>query len=89
MTPFWLTNVAAGLIDIPVGTFAVATLIGILPVGLIYAGIGAGLDALFASGQPVSLHALITPRIVLPLVGLAILSVLPILWHRRRKGSRA
>ena len=84
MTPFWLTNVAAGLIAIPVTTFASATLIGILPVGLIYAGIGSGLDVLFASGRPLSLHALITPRILLPLVGLAVLSVLPILYQRRR-----
>lgn len=84
VTPFWLTNVAAGLIAIPVATFASATLIGILPVGLIYAGIGSGLDVLFASGRPLSLHALITPRILLPLVGLAVLSVLPILYQRRR-----
>lgn len=84
VTPFWLTNVAAGLIAIPVSTFAVATLVGILPVGLIYAGIGSGLDVLFASGRAPSLHALITPRIVLPLIGLAVLSVLPILYQRRR-----
>jgi uncharacterized membrane protein YdjX (TVP38/TMEM64 family) len=89
VTPFWLTNVAAGLIDIPVATFGAATLIGILPVGLIYAGIGSGLDALFASGKHVSLHALITPRILLPLIGLAVLSVLPILYHHRRKGRAA
>ena len=42
VTPFWLTNVAAGLIAIPISTFAVATLLGILPVGLIYAGLGSG-----------------------------------------------
>ena len=84
VTPFWLTNVAAGLIAIPVTTFASATLIGILPVGLIYAGIGSGLDALFVSGRPLSLHALITPRILVPLIGLAVLSVLPLLYQRRR-----
>jgi len=84
VTPFWLTNVAAGLIAIPVLTFAPATLIGILPVSLIYGGIGSGLEALFASGKPLSLHALITPRILVPLIGLAILAVLPILYQRRR-----
>lgn len=84
VTPFWLTNVAAGLIDIPVAIFFSASLIGILPVSLIYAGIGAGLDALFASGRPLSVHALVTPRIVLPLIGLALLAVLPILYQRSR-----
>lgn len=84
VTPFWLTNVAAGLIAIPFWTFFLASLIGIFPVGLIYAGIGSGLEHLFASGRPLSLHALITPRMLLPLIGLAVLSVLPILYQRRR-----
>jgi uncharacterized membrane protein YdjX (TVP38/TMEM64 family) len=84
VTPFWLTNVAAGLIAIPVSTFAIATLLGILPVGVIWAGVGSGLDALFASGQPLSLHAMVTPRVLLPLIGLAVLAVLPILYQRWR-----
>ena len=82
--PFWLSNVAAGLIAIRVSTFFTATLIGILPVALIYAGVGSGLGSLFDSGEPISLHALITPRVLLPLAGLALLSVLPILYQRRR-----
>jgi uncharacterized membrane protein YdjX (TVP38/TMEM64 family) len=82
--PFWLTNVAAGLIAIRVSTFFTATLIGILPVAVIYAGVGSGLGSLFDSGQPFSLHSLITPRVLLPLIGLAVLSVLPILYQRRR-----
>jgi uncharacterized membrane protein YdjX (TVP38/TMEM64 family) len=82
--PFWLTNVAAGLIAIRASTFAAATLIGIFPVALIYAGVGSGLGSLFDSGQPLSPHALITPKVLLPLAGLAVLSVLPILYQRRR-----
>lgn len=84
VTPFWLTNVAAALIAIPVPTFVLATLIGILPPDFIYAGLGSGLDALFASGRPLSLHALVTPRVLVPLIGLGVLSVLPILYQRRR-----
>jgi uncharacterized membrane protein YdjX (TVP38/TMEM64 family) len=84
VTPFWLTNVAAALISIPTRTFVLATLIGIAPPSLIYAGIGSGLDALFASGRAPSLHALITPHILLPLIGLGVLSVLPILYQRWR-----
>jgi uncharacterized membrane protein YdjX (TVP38/TMEM64 family) len=82
--PFWLTNVAAGLIAIRVSTFAAATLIGIFPVAVIYAGVGSGLGSLFDSGQPFSLHAVLTPKVLLPLTGLAVLSVLPILYQRWR-----
>lgn len=84
VTPFWLTNVAAALIAIPVSTFGSATFIGILPPALIYAGIGSGLGAVFDAGQALSLHALITPRMLLPLAGLAVLSVLPIIYQRWR-----
>ena len=82
--PFWLTNVAAGLIAIRASTFFTATLIGIWPVAVIYAGVGSGLGSLFDSGQPLSVHSLITPKVLLPLAGLAVLSVLPILYQRRR-----
>lgn len=82
--PFWLTNVAAGLIAIRVPTFAAATLIGIWPVAVVYAGVGSGLGSLFDSGEPLSLHTLVTPQVLLPLAGLAVLSVLPILYQRRR-----
>ena len=89
--PFWLTNVAAGLIAIRVSTFAAATLIGIFPVAAIYAGVGSGLGSLFDSGQPLSLHAVITPKVLLPLAGLAVLSALPIVYQRwrGRKGPDA
>jgi uncharacterized membrane protein YdjX (TVP38/TMEM64 family) len=84
VTPFWLTNVAAALIAIPVSTFASATLIGILPPSLVYAGIGSGLGGVFASGRPLSLHALIAPGMTLPLASLTVLSVLPIVYQRWR-----
>ena len=84
VTPFWLANVAAGLIAIRVPVFVAATFLGILPASLIYAGIGAGLGALFDSGAPVNLHTLVTPQMALPLAGLGLLSVLPILYQRYR-----
>jgi uncharacterized membrane protein YdjX (TVP38/TMEM64 family) len=79
--PFWLVNVAAGLLSIRLSTFCIATLIGIFPVSLIYAGIGSGLGRIFNSGARLDIHALITPSLVLPLAGLALLSFLPILYH--------
>jgi uncharacterized membrane protein YdjX (TVP38/TMEM64 family) len=84
VTPFWLANVAAALIAIPLATFASATFLGILPPAFIYAGVGADLGALFDAGKAPDLHTLITPGVALPLLGLALLSTLPILIQRRR-----
>jgi uncharacterized membrane protein YdjX (TVP38/TMEM64 family) len=91
VTPFWLVNVAAGLLSIRLSTFFIATVLGIFPASMIYAGIGSGLGRLFDSGVQPHLSALITPQIALPLVGLALLSVLPILYHqfRARRAAEA
>ncbi len=84
ITPFWLVNLAAGLLSIRLTTFVSATLIGIFPASMIYAGIGSGLGAMFDRGVQPHLHSLITPELAWPLAGLGLLSVLPILYHQRR-----
>lgn len=86
VTPFWLVNLAAGLLGAPARAFVVATVIGILPASMIYAGLGAGLDGMFDRGEHLGPELLLAPRIVLPLVGLALLSILPIAHHWWRAG---
>ena len=85
--PFWLANLALGFIDIPLGTFVVASFLGILPVSLIYAGLGSGLDHLFVHHQRPDLHLVMHANILLPLIALAILSLAPILWRRLRPSA--
>jgi uncharacterized membrane protein YdjX (TVP38/TMEM64 family) len=84
VTPFWLVNVAAGLLSIRLSVFVAATVLGAFPATMIYSGIGAGLGRTFDRGGPPSLHSLITPELALPLAGLALLSVLPIVYHQFR-----
>lgn len=87
--PFWLVNAAAGLGSAPLRPYALATLLGILPATFIYAGIGAGLGALFRLGETPDLGVILQPRFALPLLGLALLSLLPAVWKRvRRRGGR-
>ena len=86
--PFWLANLALGFIDIPLGVFVTASFIGILPVSVIYAGLGSNLNLLFARHQRPDLHLIMRPGLLLPLLGLAILALTPILLRRfRRPGS--
>ena len=89
--PFWLINLAAGLIGAPARAFIVATVLGILPAALIYAGLGSGLDGMFDRGEPLGPQLFLTPRIALPMIGLALLSTLPIAhhWWRARRNSAA
>ena len=85
--PFWLANLALGFVDIPLGVFVTASFIGILPVSVIYAGLGANLNLLFARHQRPDLHLVMRPEVLLPLVGLAILALTPILLRRLRRSA--
>lgn len=86
--PFWLVNLAAAVAGIPVLVFFPATILGIAPASFILSSIGAGVGGILAEGGTPDLSALFTPRILLPLLGLAILSLLP-LCLRRRPGAHA
>ena len=87
--PFWLVNLAAGFVAIPLRTFLIATVLGILPGSLVYAGLGSGLGHVFASGEEPNLRVIFEPQVLLPLIGLSLLSLLPIVLRRFRKSEPA
>jgi uncharacterized membrane protein YdjX (TVP38/TMEM64 family) len=81
--PFALVNVAAGLAAVPARAFAAATLAGVVPASLVYASLGAGLGgALSERSLAAALHS---PRLLLPLAGMAVLALTPTLVTRLRK----
>ncbi len=82
--PFWLVNAAAGVASVPLAPYALATLLGIIPGTVIYSGIGAGLGELFRRDQSPDLDVIFEPRILWPLVGLALLSFVPMVVKRLR-----
>ena len=47
--PFFVVNIAPALLGVPLSTFVVATLIGIIPGTFAFAFAGAGLDSVFAA----------------------------------------
>jgi uncharacterized membrane protein YdjX (TVP38/TMEM64 family) len=83
--PFWLVNLAAALSGMRLLPYAAATVIGIMPATFVFASIGAGLGEVLAMGGKPDLAAIFSPRILGPLIGLALLSLLPIAWRRWRR----
>jgi uncharacterized membrane protein YdjX (TVP38/TMEM64 family) len=82
--PFWLVNLAAAFTGVSVGTFVVTTFIGIIPGAFVFASIGNGLNALFeAGGEPdLSIVSLLSrPDFYIPILGLAALSLIPIVYR--------
>ncbi len=84
VVPFWLVNLAPALLGMPLVPYAGATVLGIIPASLVFAGVGAGLGDVLAAGHAPDSGLLFTPHVLLPLLGLAILALLPALWRRRK-----
>ena len=80
--PFWLVNIAPAFLGVPLGTYALATFVGIAPATMVYAGIGSGLGAVFEQGGRPDLGVILRPELILPLVGLGLLALLPIVYKR-------
>jgi len=79
--PFWLVNIVPAIFRMPVGSYALATFFGIAPGSFVYVLVGNGINAIFDSGQDPDLTAIATkPEVILPIVGLAILSMIPIVY---------
>lgn len=79
--PFWVVNLIPALIGVRLRVFVVATALGIVPGTLIYVSLGAGLADMMEQPDP---DLLFRPDIFLPLLGLAVLALLPVLWRKRR-----
>ncbi len=79
--PFWLLNLAAAACGMRLAPFAAATLIGIIPGTLVYASVGAGLADVLAGGGAPDFAVVFAPRVLLPLLGLAVLVLAPAFWH--------
>lgn len=83
--PFFLANLIPAFAGIRLLPFAVTTFLGIIPGGLVFTSVGAGLGEVFAAGGTPDLGVIFTAPVLLPLLGLAALSALPILIRLARK----
>jgi uncharacterized membrane protein YdjX (TVP38/TMEM64 family) len=87
--PFWLVNIVPALLGMRLGAYTLATLIGIVPGAVVYAGVGASFGKLIERGERPDFGVIFEWPILLPLLGLAALSLLPVLYSRRRGGKTA
>ena len=87
--PFWLVNIVPALLGMTLGPYTLATLIGIIPGAVVYSSVGSGLGTLLDRGQVPNLGIIFEWRILLPLLGLAVLALVPVLYThlRARKTS--
>jgi len=83
--PFFLANLIPAFVGTRLSRFAITTFLGIMPGGLVYTSVGAGLGDVFARGETPDLGIIFAPYVLGPILGLAALSALPILLKYLRK----
>jgi len=83
--PFFVANLIPAFLGVGTWRFAWTTLVGIIPGGLVYTWVGLGLGEVFARGEAPDLSIIFEPYILGPILGLAALSVLPIILKSLRK----
>ncbi|MEF3048433.1 TVP38/TMEM64 family protein [Pseudotabrizicola sp. L79] len=83
--PFFVANLLPAFVGTSLARFAITTFVGIIPGGLVYTSVGAGLGEVFAKGETPDLSIIFAPHILGPLLGLAALSTLPIILKKLKK----
>jgi len=85
--PFTLVNIAAAISGIPPRTYILGSLVGITPSTLIYASLGDMLSEIAQHDQLPDANLMLEPRFLIPLLGLACLALLPVLFGRLGRGQ--
>ncbi len=81
--PFFVVNVVPALFNVKFRNYALSTGLGIIPGSLVYASIGDGASAIFEQGGDLKLSGVMTePRVLFPIIGLACLAMIPIIYNK-------
>ncbi len=83
--PFFLTNLVPAFVGVRFSTFALTTFLGIIPADIIYTALGNGLGEVFSRGEVPHMLIIFEPHFLFPLIGLAVLSFLPLLLRLARR----
>jgi uncharacterized membrane protein YdjX (TVP38/TMEM64 family) len=103
--PFFLVNLAAALVAVPLPTFIASTFVGIIPATFAFSLAGAGLDSVIAA-QSAAFQAcmaagrtdcridfnpmqVLTPQLVAALVALGVIALIPVVVKRLRTRRHA
>ena len=75
IVPFWLVNLVPALVGVKLRTYVLATFIGIIPATFVFASLGSGLANVV---EEPGLAVLLRPSVLGPIIGLALLALIPV-----------
>ncbi len=80
--PFFAVNLVPALVGMKLRPFVIATALGIIPGTSVFTAFGASLGEVFDRGGQATLAGVLSPTLIAALVGLGLLSLLPIAVRR-------
>ena len=86
--PFWLVNLVPAFLGVPLRTYVIGTLLGIIPGTFVYASLGGGIDEVLDTGREPDFDIIFHANVLLPIIGLALLALLPVVYKRLKARKR-
>jgi len=83
--PFWLVNLVPALLNVSTRSFLFGSLFGMIPGAMVYASVGNGLGTIFEKGGEPDLNIIFQPEILVPILGLALLALVPVVYKKMKK----
>ena len=80
--PFWLVNLVPAFLGVSLRTYTIGTLVGIIPGAFVYSLVGDGAGAVIDAGGDLNLGIVFSPSFLAPIIGLAVLSCIPIIYKK-------
>lgn len=85
--PFWLVNIVPAVLGVSTRIFLLGTLFGIIPGTFVFVSVGNGLDTVLARGEMPGAGVFLEPGVLIPIAGLTLLSLIPVVYKRFRRGT--
>lgn len=82
--PFFAINLVPAILGMDLRKYILATGIGIIPVTYLYSNVGSGIGGIFDTGKDFEANDILSPQIIFGLIGLAVLSLLPVVYRKMR-----
>ncbi len=87
--PFFVVNIVPALFKVKLRNYVVTTFFGIMPGSFVYVSVGNGIGDALRAGEDVPLVGLMTrPAVILPIVGLILLSLIPVAYKKFSKRNQ-
>lgn len=80
--PFFIVNLAPAFLGVSLRAYLIATFFGIMPGSFVYTLAGSSLGKVFEQGESFSINNILNTEMIAALTGLALLSLLPVIYKK-------